>query len=245
MGATATARSHIIRGEIATASQDHVNKRIHDTVLGLRDEDYPLAMLQRPPQRNSLALKLERRELARRKRMNERQKRKAAGKKKAGPPGAESGDCWVEVWRESNFKGTPVRIHGPAEYATLRFGNEDWSNRIASLRVGPHAFVLAYRDKDFKAEMVSFGPNQEVENLREFKFDNEIDSLKLIDSMKNLRPSAVQLKGSRASRPRVHNRASEAGVSHPYRPVISLCSLLDLTFPRVQPSPRRRNPCSG
>lgn len=171
------------RGGITTADQGYLSERIRETILSQSDEEVLIALTQ-PRRYTTYALNLMRKELARRKRMRERQGSGAAGKEKAAQPKVRSRDCWVEVWRESNFKGESVRIHGPSEVPTLRFGAEDWSDRITSLRVGPGAFVLAYRDKEFKAEMVSFGPNQEVPNLRELKFDNEIDSLKLIDSMK-------------------------------------------------------------
>jgi hypothetical protein len=96
----------------------------------------------------------------------------------------KSGHCYIEVWRGANFEGENRRIYGPAEYPKLLFGNDDWSDDVGSLRVGPHAFVLAYRDKNFKDAMIAFGPNDTVANLRELKFNDDIDSLKLIDSLK-------------------------------------------------------------
>ena len=102
--------------------------------------------------------------------------------------------CYIDVWRNANFEGDCVRIEGPAEYPDLKFSAGDWGDQIGSLRAGPHAFVLAYRDKDFKDEMVAFGPNQEVANLDEMNVDDDIDSIKLIDSLKILdyRPVAVE-----------------------------------------------------
>lgn len=90
------------------------------------------------------------------------------------------------MWRNAYFEGDCVRIEGPAEYPDLEFSNGDWGDQIGSLRVGPHAFVCTYRDKNFKDEMVTFGPNQEVANLDEMNVDDDIDSLKLIDSLKIL-----------------------------------------------------------
>ncbi len=97
---------------------------------------------------------------------------------------AKDGDCYIDVWREAHFGGERRRIYGPAEYPTLKLGAESWGDDFGSLRVGPHAFVLAYRDPDFKERMMAFGPNDEVADLGELKFDDEIDSFKVIDSLK-------------------------------------------------------------
>jgi hypothetical protein len=98
--------------------------------------------------------------------------------------GEKSADCYIEVWRDTDFGGEMIRIQGPAEYPNLRFAQGDWGDDIGSLRVGPNAFVLAYRDRDFKDGPVTFGPNDEVADMRGLKFDDEADSLKLIDSLK-------------------------------------------------------------
>ncbi|HEY0098791.1 MAG TPA: hypothetical protein VGB76_07535 [Pyrinomonadaceae bacterium] len=95
-----------------------------------------------------------------------------------------SSDCFIEVWRDVNFKGEVIRIYGPAEHPNLRFVQGDWGDDIGSLRVGPNAFVLAYRDQNFRDELVTFGPNDEVADLRELKFHDDIDSVKVIDSLK-------------------------------------------------------------
>lgn len=165
------------------ADQEYLNERVRDTVIDLSDEELT-TMLGQPGRYTGFALDLARKELARRRRSKGRQKRVTAKDEKAERIQGRSGDCWIQVWREPNFKGESFRIYGPSEYPSLRFGTDDWGDQIGSLRVGPHAFVLAYRDKNFKASMVSFGPNQEVENLSEFKLDDEIDSIRIIDSMK-------------------------------------------------------------
>ena len=95
-----------------------------------------------------------------------------------------SGDCYIDVWRDADFRGETARIHGPAEYASLDLAQGDWGDDIGSLRVGPNAFVLAYHRRDFQDEPVTFGPNDEVADLSQFKFDDDIESLKVIDSLK-------------------------------------------------------------
>jgi hypothetical protein len=96
----------------------------------------------------------------------------------------KSGDCYIDVWRDADFGGESTRIHGPAEYPTLDFKGGHWGDDIGSLRVGPNAFVMAYQRQEFKDELVTFGPNDEVADLSQYKFDDEIESLKVIDSLK-------------------------------------------------------------
>jgi Beta/Gamma crystallin len=93
-------------------------------------------------------------------------------------------DCYIDVWREADFGGEMLRIRGPADYPALEFEQGDWGDRIGSLRVGPGAFVIAYRSRDFRDEPVTFGPDDECADLRQFKCDDDIESVKVIDSMK-------------------------------------------------------------
>ena len=95
-----------------------------------------------------------------------------------------TGDCYIDVWREADFRGETMRIRGPAEYPTLALAQGDWGDDIGSLRVGPNAFVMAYHRRDFQDEPVTFGPNDEVADLSRFRFDDDIESLKVIDSLK-------------------------------------------------------------
>ena len=96
----------------------------------------------------------------------------------------KSGDCYIDVWRDADFRGETIRIYGPAEYASLDFAGGRWGDDIGSLRVGPNAFVMAYHRRDFQDELITFGPNDEVADLSQFKFDDEIESMKVIDSLK-------------------------------------------------------------
>ena len=96
----------------------------------------------------------------------------------------KSGDCYIDVWREADFRGETMRIYGPAEYPMLGFAEGNWGDDIGSLRVGPNAFVMAYHRRDFQDKLITFGPNDEVADLSQFKFDDDIESLKVIDSLK-------------------------------------------------------------
>src|SRR5918912_553873 len=93
-------------------------------------------------------------------------------------------DCYVDVWREADFRGEKVRIYGPGAYASLEFDQGNWGNDIGSLRVGPNAFVLPSHRRDFQDEPVAFGPDEEVPDLGQFRIDDDIESLKVIDSLK-------------------------------------------------------------
>jgi len=96
----------------------------------------------------------------------------------------KQGDCYIDVWRDADFRGETVRIYGPAEYPSLDFGQGNWRDDIGSLRVGPNAFVMAYHRRDFRDELITFGPNDEVADLSQFKLDDDIESMKVIDSLK-------------------------------------------------------------
>ncbi|HEX7314593.1 MAG TPA: hypothetical protein VF297_11770 [Pyrinomonadaceae bacterium] len=96
----------------------------------------------------------------------------------------KNGDCYIDVWRDADFRGEKTRIYGPAEYRSLELAEGNWCDDIGSLRVGPNAFVMAYHRRDFQDELVTFGPNDEVADLSQFKFDDDIESMKVIDSLK-------------------------------------------------------------
>ena len=93
-------------------------------------------------------------------------------------------DCYIDVWRDKDFRGGTIRIYGPAQYPALEFAGQGWGDDIGSLRVGPNAFVMAYHRRDFQDEPVTFGPNEEVADLSQFRFDDEMESMKVIDSLK-------------------------------------------------------------
>ena len=93
-------------------------------------------------------------------------------------------DCYIDVWRDADFRGERTRISGPAEYPALDFAGGRWGDDIGSLRVGPNAFVMAFRHRDFQDELITFGPNDEVADLGRFKFDDDIESVRVIDSLK-------------------------------------------------------------
>ena len=92
--------------------------------------------------------------------------------------------CYIEFWSDKKFEGECLRIEGPVECQALKSAVMEWGDSVGSLRVGPSAFVLVYAEKDFKGDMMSFGPGQEVADLEALSFDDEIDSIRLVNSMK-------------------------------------------------------------
>src|SRR5262249_39269025 len=93
-------------------------------------------------------------------------------------------ECYIEVWRDKNFEGESLIIKGPGEIPDLCANHLTWCSRISSLRVGPRAFVLAYAARGFKGDVIRLGPSEEVPDLANVKFDHEIDSIRIIDSIK-------------------------------------------------------------
>ena len=134
---------------------------------------------------------------------------------------AEKSGCYIDVWMKANFEGESVRIQGPAEYPALGFAQGDWGDKISSLRVGPNAFVIAYCDPNFCDRQITFGPDDEVADLRGLKFDDDIDSIRVIDSLKIFdrveynegRATAADSHDERENRKKRKGRQTAAGVS--------------------------------
>ena len=77
-----------------------------------------------------------------------------------------------------------MRIEGPSEYKALELATLSWGDSISSLRVGPAAFVLLYSEREFEGNMLTFGPNQEVPNLDELDFNDQADSIRVVNSLR-------------------------------------------------------------
>jgi hypothetical protein len=165
-----------------SSKKEALNKRIRETISSLSDEALNSLVQNSSLEYTPFALRAAREEQKKRKKLkslseDDRALRQVKDEK------SQTG-CYVEVWREKNFEGEHMLIEGPAEYETLSSGNKDWGDDICSLRVGPNAFVIAFESASFTGEMICFGPCQEVADLTEFAFDDEIESLKLINSVK-------------------------------------------------------------
>ena len=168
------------------SKQKLLNKRIRETISCLSDEDLVNMLGASPQTHTPFARQVAEEEVARR--METKVTSRAGDadpvtlrKESAGDKRA---DCYIEIWSEKNFEGEYMRIDGPVECGALEFATADWGDSISSLRVGPTAFVLVYADKEFRGTMMSFGPSQEVSNLEELNFNDEIDSIMLVNSIK-------------------------------------------------------------
>lgn len=168
--------------------RESLNKRVRETVSRLSDEE--LVKLLSEPSHTPFARRVAWEEISKRKRLKETDE--LASGVLMVDPGAfrkdSSGDpragCYIEFWSDKEFEGECLRIEGPAECQALESSDLEWGNSISSLRVGPGAFVLVYDEKAFKGRMTSFGPGQEVADLEEHIFNDEIDSIKVVNSLK-------------------------------------------------------------
>lgn len=165
------------------------NKRVRETISSLPFDALVNIVQNSSPSYTPFALRVAREELAKRKQGKSLHQDIAALRKANNDPvqaserHGDSSGCYIELWRDKNFEGDYLLIKGPVEHMTLD-SVEKWGDDISSLRVGPNAFVITYEKDGFAGEMICFGPCQEVADLSEYDFDDEIESMKLINSLK-------------------------------------------------------------
>jgi hypothetical protein len=170
------------------SEKEPLNQRVRETVSSMSDKEL-IRMLQPTTslQYTEFALHIARQELFRRRKLERVQQALASA---GGQPSnnqdqsTDSNDCYIDLWRDKDFQGEHLRIEGPVEYESLRGSTENWGNDISSVRVGPNAFVLVYEDDGFKGGMVSIGPNEEVADLTEYRFNDVIESIKIVNSIR-------------------------------------------------------------
>jgi hypothetical protein len=92
-----------------------------------------------------------------------------------------SNGCWIDVFDREHFTGNTRRLHGPAEFLGLRIRENDWSDHLASLNVGPGAYVQCFDARHFFDSVFWLLPNQNVETTEELDCASTIDSLRLYD----------------------------------------------------------------
>jgi hypothetical protein len=169
--------------------QESLNKRIRETIAGKSDKELDEMERASDQHYTPFARRVLEEELSRR-RMKAANHDPAWGNAsdlptpREGSAGDKQGRCYVEVWSEKNFQGEFLRIEGPNEYRALELASLSWGDSISSLRVGPAAFVLVYSEREFKGSMLTFGPNQEVINLDDLDFNDQVDSIRLVNSFK-------------------------------------------------------------
>jgi len=176
-----------------SSERDKLNERIRQTIRNLRDEDLIHVAQSKSGEYTQFALKVAKSEVQRRGGEDELWERLKQQPRQdefinaalLRPPTARpSTGCYIEAWRYKNFEGECLTIEGPGGIGDLCSNHMSWCGSIKSLRVGPHAFVLAYADKEYKGKMISLGPGEELADLGNIKFDDEIDSIRIVDSIK-------------------------------------------------------------
>lgn len=175
------------------SDRKHLRKRVRETIAALSDEELERMTSGLKSDYTPYALKAARDELKKR-RKSERAPQSASIFDDTSVDPCKASGCYIELWREKNYEGEYICIQGPAQFPRLKSDVFDWGDCISSLRIGPNAFVQVFSEGNFTDTMVCFGPNQEVPDLREFKVDDQIDSMKVINSIKIL--DRIRLDGA-------------------------------------------------
>jgi hypothetical protein len=87
----------------------------------------------------------------------------------------------MDVFDNEAFTGHMRRLHGPAEYIGLRIREKDWGESIASLNVGPVAYVQCFDSRAFVDTISWLLPNQSAETLEGLDLPPSINSIRLYD----------------------------------------------------------------
>jgi len=114
-------------------------------------------------------------------------------------------ECWVDLYRDSQYTGKHLRLEGPVQLENLKnVQGENWELCIDSLKVGPKAKVTVFENTNFKLTLKAmekypdllkslgltekdamedkeliFISNSKVHDLSDFNFRNKIRSLKV------------------------------------------------------------------
>lgn len=78
-----------------------------------------------------------------------------------------SNGCWLDVYDAERFTGNTRRLHGPADFPGLRIREKDWQDHLASISVGPGAYVQCYASANFDETVFWLLPNQVIEVMEE------------------------------------------------------------------------------
>ena len=92
-----------------------------------------------------------------------------------------SNGCWVDVFDAEQLTGNSRRLIGPAEFLGLRIREKDWGETLASLNVGPCAYVQCFDSNNLLDTVFWLLPNQAVEQVSDLDCVDTIDSLRLFD----------------------------------------------------------------
>jgi len=92
-----------------------------------------------------------------------------------------SNGCWMDVFDAERFAGNSRRLQGPAEFLGLRIREKEWREHLASLTVGPVAYVQCFDADHFADTVLWLLPNQGVEAVRELPGGDRVNSVRLYD----------------------------------------------------------------
>jgi hypothetical protein len=77
--------------------------------------------------------------------------------------------CYVMLFRGPAFTAQSDLLNGPGNWTRLDnlidTHHRQWSNEIRSLRVGDHATVVAYKDRNYRGESARFTAGTEYPEL--------------------------------------------------------------------------------
>ena len=85
---------------------------------------------------------------------------------------ADCGDCWVHVFDDKNYDVTDDnhKICGPGKWPNLRnlagATKITWGDEIESLKLGPRATVIVWRDENYTGQSVTFNPGSAIPSLK-------------------------------------------------------------------------------
>jgi hypothetical protein len=101
---------------------------------------------------------------------------------RVGLPAPNPNGCYVMMYERPEFQGVGDVLNGPGRWATLvglsRTNEENWRNRIRSLRTGDAADVTVYTTRDFTGESGRFQPGTDHARLNT-TLSGRIESLQL------------------------------------------------------------------
>jgi hypothetical protein len=91
----------------------------------------------------------------------------------AAPGGtANCGDCWVQVFDDKNYDLTDDNhmICGPGKWSNLRnlsgAVKPNWGDEIESLKVGPRATVIVWREENYTGTSLTFNAGAAIASLK-------------------------------------------------------------------------------
>src|SRR5438046_1803930 len=99
------------------------------------------------------------------------------GKLKLG----RSNGCWIDIFDAEHLQGHTRRLHGPADFPGMRIRENGWGESIASLVVGPVAYVQCFDSHNFDDTVFWLLPNQRLETVADLDLHAPVDSIRLYD----------------------------------------------------------------